>query len=89
MWSEIHNRVRPQRPNLLSSCIRILDYLVEKIEKSSQTSPFSFLLQLLDYYMMIFELSIYRKEIERDRLEIMSMTPKGVLNEWNWDMDGI
>lgn len=39
--------------------------------------------------MMIFELSIYRKEIERDRLEIMSMTPKGVLNEWNWDMDGI
>ena len=30
--------------------------------------------------MMIFELSIYRKEIERDRLEttsLMSMTPKG------------
>jgi hypothetical protein len=30
--------------------------------------------------MMIFELSIYRKEIERDRLEttsVMSMTPKG------------
>jgi hypothetical protein len=41
--------------------------------------PFSFLLQFLDYYMMIFELSIYRKEIERDRLEttsVMSMTPK-------------
>jgi hypothetical protein len=41
---------------------------------------FSFLLQFLDYYMMIFELSIYRKEIERDRLEttsVMSMTPKG------------
>jgi hypothetical protein len=42
--------------------------------------------------MMIFELSIYRKEIERDRLEmtsVMSTTPRGVLNEWNWDLDGI
>jgi hypothetical protein len=31
-------------------------------------------------------------EIETDRLEttsFMSMTPKGILNEWNWDMDGI
>ncbi|MFS7995969.1 hypothetical protein Hanom_Chr12g01124351 [Helianthus anomalus] len=42
--------------------------------------PFSFLLQFLDYYMMILKLSIYRKEIERDRLEmtsVMLMTPKG------------
>ena len=41
--------------------------------------------------MMIFKLSIYI-EIETDRLEttsLMSMTPKRILNEWNWDMDGI
>jgi len=48
--------------------------------------PFSFLLQFLDYYMMIFKLSIYI-EIETDRLEttsLISMTPKkGILNEWN------
>jgi hypothetical protein len=48
--------------------------------------PFSFLLQFLDYYMMILKLSIYRKEIERDRLEmtsVMLMTPKG------YEMNGI
>lgn len=42
--------------------------------------------------MMIFELSIYIKEIEIDRLEttsVMSIPLIGVLNEWNWDMDGI
>ena len=41
--------------------------------------PFSFLLQFLDYYMMILKLSIYI-EIEIDRLEttsLISMTPKG------------
>jgi hypothetical protein len=41
--------------------------------------PFSFLLQFLDYYMMILKLSIYI-EIETDRLEttsLISMTPKG------------
>jgi hypothetical protein len=51
---------------------------LEKISKSSQTSFFSFLLQFLDYYMMILKLSIYI-EIETDRLEttsLMSMTPK-------------
>lgn len=30
MWVEIYDRVRPQWPNWLSSCIRILDILVEK-----------------------------------------------------------
>ena len=43
--------------------------------------PFSFLLQFLDYYMMILKLSIYIEiEIEIDRLEttsLISMTPKG------------
>ena len=41
--------------------------------------PFSFLLQFLDYYMMILKLSIYI-EIEIDRLgttSLISMTPKG------------
>ena len=41
--------------------------------------PFSFLLQFMDYYMMILKLSIYI-EIEIDRLEttsLISMTPKG------------
>ena len=39
--------------------------------------------------MMIFQLSIYRNRNDISYVNSYVNDTKGILNEWNWDMDGI